>query len=99
MKAILKSKSGSEFHEILIQNIEHSPEYPVFETIGKAFNVKGDILVRENIAGPSEDIIIAECLGDEVRVIYDIDYGLMPIQCTARNADRILDVVNEVLNN
>lgn len=49
--------------------------------------------------GPSENVVVAECGGDEFTVIYDIDYGIDPIECTANNVDDVFDIVKQILNN
>ena len=48
--------------------------------------------------GPSENVVIAKCNGDEFNLIYDIDYGIDPIECTANNVDYVFDIVNNTIN-
>ena len=91
MRAILKNT------EITIQNIDREPERPVFESIIQAFQTDKRIDIKDKISGPSEDIVIAECNKEEVSLMYDINFGLMPIKCTEENVNLIFDVVNEIL--
>ncbi len=91
MRAILNNT------EITIQNIDREPERPVFESIIQAFQADTRINIKDKISGPSEDIVIAECNNEEVSLMYDIDFGIMPIKCTEKNVNIIIDVVNKNL--
>ena len=57
-----------------------------------------NILIKNKIMGPSENVVIAKCNGDEFNLIYDIDYGIDPIECTANNVDYVFDIVNNTIN-
>lgn len=91
MRAILKNT------EIIIQNIDREPERPVFESIIQAFQGDKRIDIKDKISGPSEDVIIAKCNKEEVSLMYDIDFGIMPIECTEGNINIIFDIINEIL--
>ena len=56
------------------------------------------ILIKNKIMGPSENVVITKCNGGEFNLIYDIDYGIYPIECTANNVDYVFDIVNNVIN-
>ncbi len=91
MRAILNNT------EIIIQNIDRDPERPLFESIIQAFQMNKRIKIKDKISGPSEDIVLAECNKEEVSLLYDIDFGIMPIKCTEGNINLIFDVVNGIL--
>ena len=93
MRAILKNT------EIIIQNIDREPERPVFESIIQAFQADTRIDIEDKISGPSEDVIIAKCNKEEVSLMYDINFGIMPIECTANNVNVVFDIIQQILNN
>ncbi len=83
---------------IIIRNTERQSEDVFFNKIVIAFENNRNILIKNKIMGPSENVVIAECNGDEFNLIYDIDYGIYPIECTANNVDYVFDIVNNVIN-
>ena len=93
----LEMKAICDHNDIFIQNIEKEPEKPVFKLIADAFQTDRNIEITNVINGPTENIVIAKCNNDEVSLIYDIDFGIMPIQCTTKNLDAIFSLVNKVL--
>ena len=76
---------------IIIRNTERQSEDVFFEN-------NRNILIKNKIMGPSENVVIAKCNGDEFNLIYDIDYGIDPIECTANNVDYVFDIVNNTIN-
>ena len=70
----------------------------IFNKIVIAFENNRNILIKNKIMGPSENVVIAKCNGDEFNLIYDIDYGIDPIECTANNVDYVFDIVNNTIN-
>ena len=83
---------------IIIRNTERQSEDVFFNKIVIAFENNRNILIKNKIMGPSENVVIAKCYGDEFNLIYDIDYGIDPIECTANNVDYVFDIVNNTIN-
>ena len=73
---------------IIIRNTERQSEDVFFNKIVIAFENNRNILIKNKIMGPSENVVIAKGNGDEINLIYDIDYGIYPIECTANNDAR-----------
>ncbi len=70
----------------------------VYKKIFDEFKSNPNIQLKRKLIGPSEDIFYYECMGDEVELYWDIDYGLVPIRCSSKNVDYIFSVINNVLN-
>ena len=76
---------------IIIRNTERQSEDVFFNKIVIAFENNRNILIKNKIMGPSENVVIAKCNGDEFNLIY-------PIECTANNVDYVFDIVNNTIN-
>lgn len=96
MKTILKENDGR--HIIIIQNIERAPEEPVFKAIVEAMKHDSRTVITDTIAGPSEDVVLVNCADGNVKISYDLDYGLDYIECSDSNILIIKNIVDEVLN-
>lgn len=83
---------------VCLRNIDRAPEDKIFEKIVKAFRSDKRVNTIKTIMGPSEDIVTANCVDEEVILAYDIDYGLDPIQCTENNVNIVFDIVSKVVN-
>lgn len=92
-------KAIKDKNNIIIRNAEQHAEDAVFNEIVTALEKNKSISVKKKIEGPSEDVVIAECRGNEFTLIYDIDYGIEPIECTVNNVDVVFDIIQQILNN
>lgn len=91
MKAIIENNS------IVLRNFECEDERPVFYEICDEFKKK--FKINRDIMGPSEDVFTFDYDGVNITLVYDIDYGILPIECTNENtAQRVLEIVSNKLN-
>lgn len=91
-------KAIKDKNNIIIRNAERQAEDVIFDKFANALESNSNISIKNKITGPSENVIIAECGGDEFKLIYDIDYGIDPIECTANNIGTVFDIIQTALN-